>query len=456
VLDRELRIAAALLLVGRGAAPAGDSGAPAGDPPERPAGGAPDRDSGAADSGAPLDDPPEPCLLVDGRLPRAAEGPFLGRTAPTRHARAACTAGWHAAAGAAGSTLSVRLDQADDVALWLTATDLQGAALGPATRLAPGAAASVPLDRSGEVLLELQPDPPGSPADPDRAYTVSVSCRSGCDRAYTRYPLVFMHGMAGTDSYLGVLDYWFGLEAAFAETGFAVSTPAVDALAGIDARALQWQAELAALAADGAGRRFNVIAHSQGGLDARLLAHAYDDSRRVASLTTISAPHRGTALADLADGVLDLTPFDGWLVDQALGAMAGLVGLSGSALSDQLRDMTRASMATFNAEVPDRADVAYWSWAGATCRGLDWGCRAARGGEVVDPVFSASFRLLWVVEGENDGVVSVESARWGSFLGELPADHMDEVGQIADLSHPAFDAAAFYVDEAHRLSAAGL
>jgi len=53
-------------------------------------------------------------------------------------------------------------------------------------------------------------------------------------------------------------------------------------------------------------------------------------------------------------------------------------------------------------------------------------------------------------------VVSVESARWGSFLGELPADHMDEVGQIADLAHPAFDASAFYVDEARRLSAAGL
>jgi triacylglycerol lipase len=30
----------------------------------------------------------------------------------------------------------------------------------------------------------------------------------------------------------------------------------------------------------------------------------------------------------------------------------------------------------------------------------------------------------------NDGLVTAESARWGQFLGCLPADHIDEVGQI--------------------------
>jgi hypothetical protein len=33
---------------------------------------------------------------------------------------------------------------------------------------------------------------------------------------------------------------------------------------------------------------------------------------------------------------------------------------------------------------------------------------------------------------------------------------MDEVGQIADRNHPAFDAQDFYLDEARRLAAAGL
>ena len=31
----------------------------------------------------------------------------------------------------------------------------------------------------------------------------------------------------------------------------------------------------------------------------------------------------------------------------------------------------------------------------------------------------------------NDGMVTVQSARWGTFMGCIPADHFDEVGQIA-------------------------
>ena len=464
--DRVLRMAASALLVGcvadgRSERPAkADSGSA--HPPATSDTAAPgdETDPGGDDTGGDdtgeADATPEPCPLVDGQLARAAEGPFVGRGATVAHARAACTAGWHAVAGAAGSTLAVHLEQADDAALWVSATTLLGAPLGSPALLQPGDALHVRLAQSGEVLLALHPDDPGAPTDPDRAYALSVDCIAGCERSYTRYPIVFLHGMAGTDSYLGVLDYWFGVEAALAETAFLGVTPSVDALSGIDARAAQWQAVLAELAAAGVGRRFNLVGHSQGGLDGRLLAHAYDDERRVASLTTISAPHRGTPLADLADGVLDRTPFDAWLIDQALDALAGLVGLSGPALSDQLHDMSRPSMATFNADVPDRADVSYWSWAGVTCRGLDWGCRSERDGEVVDPIFSATFRLVWWIEGDNDGVVGLESAKWGTFLGELPADHMDEVGQIADLVNPAFDAAAFYVDEAHRLSAAGL
>ncbi len=30
----------------------------------------------------------------------------------------------------------------------------------------------------------------------------------------------------------------------------------------------------------------------------------------------------------------------------------------------------------------------------------------------------------------NDGLVRVKDARWGTFLGCVPADHLDEVGQL--------------------------
>ncbi len=32
------------------------------------------------------------------------------------------------------------------------------------------------------------------------------------DYAATRYPIILVHGLSGTDKYLGVLDYWYGVQ----------------------------------------------------------------------------------------------------------------------------------------------------------------------------------------------------------------------------------------------------
>src|SRR5206468_12628217 len=53
------------------------------------------------------------------------------------------------------------------------------------------------------------------------------------------------------------------------------------------------------LAATGADK-VNIIAHAMGGLDARYVITTLGYGDRVASLTTMSTPHRGAALADFA------------------------------------------------------------------------------------------------------------------------------------------------------------
>jgi triacylglycerol lipase len=82
-------------------------------------------------------------------------------------------------------------------------------------------------------------------------------------------------------------------------------------------------------------------------------------------------------------------------------------------------------------------------------------CRAASGGESVDPLLIASYEFLRGEEpdhGPNDGLVVVASATYGRFLGTIPADHWDEIGQLAD-SGPRgpFDHLAFYAGLAERL-----
>ena len=75
---------------------------------------------------------------------------------------------------------------------------------------------------------------------------------------------------------------------------------------------------------------------------------------------------------------------------------------------------------------------------------------------IVDPVFTVSHAFLKLTVGDSDGMVPVESAKWGDYRGTIPADHMDEVGQIADFFNLSFDHKDFYLEEVRRLAALGL
>ncbi|NJK32764.1 MAG: hypothetical protein HC927_10340 [Deltaproteobacteria bacterium] len=99
----------------------------------------------------------------------------------------------------------------------------------------------------------------------------------------------------------------------------------------------------------------------------------------------------------------------------------------------------------FNPAHPDDPQVRYWSWTGETCLTL-LSCDDA-----VDLPLLAGYEILDVLAGANDGLVTVESAKWGEFLGVVPADHFDEIGQVGGLTGPNFDHVQFYLDNARML-----
>ena len=302
-------------------------------------------------------------------------------------------------------------------------------------------------------LIYLAPEITDADAN---TYRLALSCDAGCDRGYTRHPLVLMHGAAGTDAFLDVLDYWKDLDEALPASGYHVEIPAVAALDSVADRAVEWSAHLDALEAAGVGRRFNLIAHSLGGLDARYLVGGLGEGERIASITTIGTPHRGTVVADLYAGAVDLSLFDGILLDAVAEAMVSLIGLEGDELTAMIVDMSTAAMADFNDEILDDPDVYYRSWAGRSCSALDWTCQSETGGEVISSFFAATWSLIWLVEGDNDGLVSLDSAAWGDYRGELPVDHLGEVGWELDLLQADFDHVAFYLSEAEALAGEGL
>ena len=275
---------------------------------------------------------------------------------------------------------------------------------------------------SGEVVLVVERDD----LYEEQTAAVTVACAEGCDLRATRFPVMLVHGYFGTDTYFSLLDYYHDVPDRLRGAGYEVRTPTTDAFNWSEIRGEQLAEQLAALLVETGARKVNLIAHSQGGMDARVVISGLGYADRVASLTTIATPHHGTplAIADIAS-VQDFGPdyLDG----------------------------------TFNPAYPDSPSVRYFSWAARTCGLLEFGCQREMNGEIADAILTAFQTSLTLRIGANDGFVPTDSMVWGELLGTLAADHLDEVGQIADGTPPndPFDHRAFYLSEMQRLADAG-
>ncbi len=270
-------------------------------------------------------------------------------------------------------------------------------------------------------------------------------------------PLVLVHGLDGFDR-IGPIDYFYGVAAALRGDGVDVRVARLDAYNSSDVRGEELRVLVDAVHAE-TGRRVDLVCHSQGGLDCRYVASIDPDA--VARVVTIASPHRGTPLADIA---LEDAPGP---TQDAINALLDLLGatIDGANATSMdahaaMVDLSSRGAADFARRHPDARTVAYYSIAGRS--GLtvaDADCTpdlAApfvtrwQGPDPLDPVLDASAVILDNALGGHDGhdgLVPVASSRWGSFLGCLPADHLDEICQIAGDTPGVgndFDCVTFY------------
>ncbi|HKE18117.1 MAG TPA: triacylglycerol lipase [Kofleriaceae bacterium] len=257
--------------------------------------------------------------------------------------------------------------------------------------------------------------------------------------ARTPLPIVLLHGAAGFDQ-IGPLEYFFHVADDLTEAGHVVFTTEVDPLQTIDVRAGELAEQIDAILAETGAERVHLIGHSQGGLDARFLISSLGYGDRVASLTTISTPHLGSRVADTALGLIPGPVQDalGFLVDLLVGAVDG----DEQDVIGQLEQLTEEyAVNTFNPANPDDPRVAYYSVAGVTQTNPF--ANPFRN-DICDPLLLAGFVILQPT-GPNDGLVTVESATHGIMLGTVPADHLDEVGQLLGTTSLGYDHEAFYL-----------
>ena len=220
--------------------------------------------------------------------------------------------------------------------------------------------------------------------------------------------------------------------------------------------------------------KVNLVGHSQGGMDARVLASpnglALGDV--IASVTTIATPHQGSLVADATLGLLDTLPPD--VVDSVTSAFLDLLQVTVYDLQTQpqlLAQLTELSQQymqnTFNPKYVDDPHVVYASYGGRT--NLENGlpdCASAvypddpSELDAAQPLLLTTAQFLQGSDGtNNDGLVTVASSRWGTFLQCVPADHLAEVGQVEQTGTDlvsGFNHLTFFENVVGRIRAAGL
>ena len=205
----------------------------------------------------------------------------------------------------------------------------------------------------------------------------------------TKYPVLLVHGTGFRDR--AFCNYWGGIPDLLEKHGASIFYSKHDAWANIEDAASQIADTLKTVLIEAECEKVNIIAHSKGGIDVRYAISKLGLEDKIASVTMFSI-------------------FGEWLFK----FLAVFVNLWFKILGDKKPDFFRATkqfcssyMESFNKEITDSPSILYQSFAG----------------KMKNP-FSDIFMcfmnfVMKFCDGENDGLVSVESAKWANFRGVI-------------------------------------
>jgi triacylglycerol lipase len=221
-----------------------------------------------------------------------------------------------------------------------------------------------------------------------------------------KYPVLIIHGCGFRDKVLGI-NYWGRIPKQMEKNGVKVYYGGTDAWGTIENNAQKIKERIENIVKKDGVEKFNVIAHSRGGLEARYLISSLKLSSMIASLTTISTPHRGVKAMNIA---LDIN-------NGLYKFVSFFINLWFKILSDKNPDFYKSSRqlsekecAEFNKINIDDKSVYYQSYAAKMKHFFS------------DLLFLFLNPFLKITDGENDGLCPVESAKWGNFKGVVTTE----------------------------------
>lgn len=217
----------------------------------------------------------------------------------------------------------------------------------------------------------------------------------------TKYPVVMVHGIFFRD--WQYMNYWGRVPASLIKNGASVYYGNQQSASSIPDSAEELKQAVLKVIAETGAAKVNIIAHSKGGLDARYCISSLGLDKYVATLTTINTPHSG---CDMVDYLLAKVPpkMCGWIAGKYNSIFTKLGDNRPDFLAG-VKDLSPKRIKSLEPMMIDSPDVSYRS------------CMSC-----MKSVFSTSFLPLNIgyltikkLNGDNDGLVWVESAKHGTF-----------------------------------------
>jgi triacylglycerol lipase len=259
-----------------------------------------------------------------------------------------------------------------------------------------------------------------------------------------KYPLVFVHGAGFRDRSFGI-NYWGRIPRYLQERGVAPYYGGTDAWGTIETNGELLKQRILEILAETGAEKVNLLAHSRGGLECRYVISVLDMAPRVASLVTMSTPHRGAKAMNVA------LKFPVWmyrLVSFFVDLWSKILGDGMPDFFTGSRQLSERYCTEFNRGCRDREEVYYRSY--ATKLRYFFG----------DLNYLFTWLLVKIFDGDNDGLCPVESAKWGDFRGVITTQGLFGIshGGILDLyriRYKGVDIPELYANIARELAEKG-
>ena len=259
----------------------------------------------------------------------------------------------------------------------------------------------------------------------------------------TRYPLLLVHGVGFRDFHY--FNYWGRIPRELTRNGARVFYGHQEAWGTVEDNAEILRDKIHEILKETGAQKVNILAHSKGGLDSRYLISGLSMAPYVATLTTINTPHRGSALVEFLMRLPDPV-YRG--VCRLIDGYFGRLGDKRPNAYLASRQLSCAYASEFNQRYPDAPGVWYQSYASLMKHGFS------------SKLLCIPYWILKALDAPNDGLVTVESARWTNFQGVVTNRYLRGIshGDMIDLTredYRDFQVLEFYVQLVKRLAELG-